>query len=115
MANEMAQAERKKVKIACRIPNGIMIALWKPGFDDGTGDGVKPTIRDGAAIRLRGPSGIHTGVNATEGHGLLPGLTEVDEEWWGKWWAANPKNPFVVDKMIYLHDPEQEKTENPTP
>jgi hypothetical protein len=109
------QAERKMVQVACHIPNGIMIALWKPGFDDGTGDGVKPTIRDGAAIRLRGPSGLHTGVNATEGTHLEPGLTDIDSEWWDKWWAANQQNPFVMQKQVYLHEPELEKTENPTP
>jgi hypothetical protein len=112
MANETAQAERKKVQVACRVPGGIMSAHWKPGFDDGTG--VKPTIRDGAAIRLNGPSGVHTGVNATEGsRDLPPGLTEIDAEWWDKWLAANPKNPFVTDKLVYLHEPEP--PENPTP
>ena len=107
------QTERKMVQVACRVPNGIMIALWKPGFDDGTGDGVKPTIRDGAAVRLHGPSGLHTGVNATGGTGLEPGLTDIDGEWWDKWWTANQQNPLVTQKQVYLHEPEP--PENPTP
>jgi hypothetical protein len=100
------------VQVACHVPNGIMIALWKPGYDDGTGDNVKPTIRDGAAIRLNGPSGLHTGINATDGLGLRAGLTYVDDEWWSKWLAANQQNPFVMQKQVYLFEPE--KTENPT-
>jgi hypothetical protein len=109
----MAQVERKMVQVACHIPNGIMICLWKPGYDDGTGDGVKTTIRDGATVRLNGPPSLHLGVNAMDGAGLPPGLTEIDHEWWTKWLAANQKNPFVMQKQVYLFEPE--KTENPTP
>jgi hypothetical protein len=106
-------AEREKVQVACHVPNGIMIALWKQGYDDGTGDNVKPTIRDGVTVRLNGPPAIHTGVNATDGAGLPPGLTEIDAEWWAKWWAANQRNPFVLEKRVYRYEPE--KIENPTP
>ena len=69
------------VKVACTVVNGIMIRRSKPGFDDGTGDGMKPMVHDGPGIRLNGPSALHTGAGNTTREDLDPVITEVDDEW----------------------------------
>ncbi len=101
----------RTVKIACLIPNGIYVRLYKSGFDDGTGDGVKPTVHDGPAVRLNGPSPLHTGVGNTDPVDIEPGFTEVDAEWWEKWVEQNAINPAVATKQIFVA-PEDEP--NPT-
>lgn len=100
------------VRIACLIPNGIAIRLSKIGWDDGTGDGVKPMVHDGPGIRLNGPSSLHAGAGNTSPVDVEPGVTEVDEEWWGKWLTQNARNPAVEMKHIFVL-PEEEKP-NPT-
>jgi len=104
-------AEQKMVKVACLIPNGIMIRLSKVGWDDGTRDGVKPMVHDGPGVRLNGPSPLHTGAGNTSPPDLDPGITEVDAEWWGKWLTQNALNPAVEMKQIYLLE---EAKPNPT-
>jgi hypothetical protein len=100
------------VKIACHVPNGIMIRRSKEGFDDGTGDGVKPIIHDGPGIRLNGPSALHTGAGNTAREDLPPGLTEVEDDWWEAWFSKNQQNPLVTMKQVYVAPPEE--AENPT-
>lgn len=102
------------VQIACHVPNGIYIRRSKAGFDDGTGDGQKSVAHDGPAIRLNGPSSLHTGAGNTMGEDLPPGLTEIDPEWWDAWLAQNAKNPLVTQKQVYLYEPPPEDKENPT-
>lgn len=109
-ASSEMQPERKTVRIACRIPNGVAIRLSKVGWDDGTG--VKPTVHDGPGIRLNGPSPLHTGAGNTSPDDLEPGITDVDAEWWGKWLAQNRLNPAVQLKQIFLL--EEEAKSNPT-
>lgn len=102
------------VKIACTFPNGIFIRKSKPGVDDGTGDGEKMPGHDGPAIRLNGPSALHTGVGATQRTDLPPGLTEVEDDWWNVWLGQNEKNPLITQKVIYVVE-EEKPDENPTP
>jgi hypothetical protein len=98
-------------KVACRIVNGIAIHLGREGFDDGTGDGVKPWVRDGAIVRLKGPSSLMAGAGTTSPV-LEPVINEVDGEWIAKWFAQNAKNPIVTSKMVELVD--EGKGPNPT-
>lgn len=100
------------VNIACRVPNGIMIRRSKTGFDDGTGDGVKPIVHDGPGIRLNGPSALHTGAGNTDRQDLAPGITEVDAEWWSAWLAQNQSNALVTMGQVYALD--EEPLPNPT-
>lgn len=97
----MPQEDRRNVRIACSVPNGIMIRLSRQGYDDGTGDGVRPMIGDGPPIRLAGPAALHTGVNATSGEGLEPGVTPVDAEWWAKWVDQHKLDPLIVGGYVY--------------
>ena len=106
--------EKPKVKVACSVPNGLAIRLFKVGYDDGTGDNVKPMIGDGAGVRLNGPSALHTGAGNTSPTDLEPGITEVDAEWWGKWLAQNQQNPFVAERFVYEFK-EEAKAEAPNP
>lgn len=99
------------VKVACLIPNGIMIRRSKQGFDDGTGDGVKPMIHDGPGIRLNGPSSLHTGAGATDRQDLPVAITEVEDEWWAAWLEQNQNSPLVTMKQVYVLS---EDAENPT-
>lgn len=93
--------DKQKVRVACKVPGGLMICKWKPGFDDGTGDGVKTTVRDGIAIRLQGP--LHNGGTLNrEGRDVPPGITEIDVDWrFADWIAQNKLNPYVAEGLIY--------------
>jgi hypothetical protein len=86
------------VKVACHMDNGVMLNLFKPGYDDGTGDGVKPTIRDGVGFRLNGPGGKSGGIN---GNSVPPGITDVPDKWFEEWLKQNKLNPMVTQNMIY--------------
>lgn len=97
----MADDDRKKVRVACTVLNGLMIHKWKKGFDDGTGDGEAPMVRDGAGIRLNGPSALHAGTGNSGGVGLKPAFTEVDAEWFAAWLEQNKLNPFVAEGFVY--------------
>ncbi len=100
------------VKIACHIPNGIVIRRSKIGPDDGTGDGVKMMGHDGPGIRLNGPSSLHTGAGNTERPDLPPGITEVPDDWWSAWFAQNDgKNPLLTMNQVHVL---KEDGENPT-
>lgn len=89
------------VKVACTVLNGITIVKWKRGFDDGTGDGEAPMIKDGDPIRLRGPSSLRAGAGNPDGNGLEPVITEVPDEWdFPAWLEQNKKNPFVLKGLI---------------
>lgn len=100
----------KTVKVACRVPNGVLIRLQKDGPDDGTG---KPFVaHDGPAIRLAGPSSIHTGAGDPFGSTLEPGYTEVDAEWFARWLDQHKLDPMVTQGFIFEAPPEPE--ENPT-
>ena len=90
--------EAKTVKVACHVPNGLTVCLFKQGFDDGTG--VNPTVRDGDWVKLKGPASLHTGAGATSRPDAAPGIIEVNAEWFDKWWAQNQKNPMVEMKLI---------------
>ncbi len=96
------------VKIACHVPNGIMIRRSKDGPDDGTGDGVRMKAHDGPGVRLNGPSALHTGAGNTHGADLPPGITEVDPEWWAGWLEQNQQNPLITLKQVYVAPEEAE-------
>lgn len=98
MAKE--QKKRALVRVACLVPNGLMIRRFKPGSDDDGG----ALVADGPGIRLNGPSSLHTGVGATQRTELEPGITEVDAEWIDGWLAQNPadKNQMVGDRLVYV-------------
>jgi hypothetical protein len=92
------------VKVACYHPNGVMLNLFKPGFDDGTG--VKQMIRDGVGHRLNGPDR-----DSEKAH--LPGITEVPDAWMAEWLKQNELNPMVAMNHIYVLKEGEEP--NPTP
>lgn len=99
-------------RVACDIVNGISVRLMKPGFDDGTGDGVKPMIHDGAAVTFRGPSSLHAGTANSSGAGAEPVVTEVDAGWWARWLEQNEKSPIVTGGHLRALE---EDEGNPTP
>lgn len=109
MTDQEKTEKRRMVRVACLVPNGIMIRLQKPGADDGTG--VRVTAHDGPGIRLNGPSGHNAGAGATAPEGMEPGHTEVDAEWFKAWLGQHQLDPLVVGEHVY-EDPEGE--ENPT-
>ena len=104
------------VKVACHVVNGLMIRLFKRGWDDGTGDGVAPMVVDGPGVRLTGIHAIHAGAGNTEAKTRPPGITEIDGEWFDRWLVQNQQNPFVKDGMIHLlkEDVPPVTGENPT-
>lgn len=97
----------KMVKVYCGQINGLMIRLFKKGYDDGTGDGVSPMVADGPGVQLNGPSSLNTGAGATDRRDLPPGETWVDSEWIARWMEQNAQNPFVTGGLIYV-GPEEE-------
>lgn len=90
-------------KVACTVLNGITICKWKRGFDDGTGDGEAPMVKDGSPIRLAGPSSLHAGTGNSGGAGLAQVVTEIPDEWdFDRWLDQNKQNPFVAEGLIAI-------------
>lgn len=89
-----------KVKVLCRIVNGLTIKRYAEGFDDGTGK--KPLVPIDAGITLNGPSALHAGAGNTDGSGSEPGVTIVDKEWIEAWLTANEKTLFVTGGYIEI-------------
>lgn len=104
-------AEQKKVRVACLIPNGLMIRLWHRS--ERPEDGGSSIVADGPGIRLNGPSSTQTGAYATQRMDLEPGITEIDADWMTAWLEQNKASPFVGDRLIYVVE-EVAEQENPT-
>jgi hypothetical protein len=114
------QQQKKKVRVACKLPGGLLIYKKSIGYDDGTGDGVKQMGgHDGPGIRLNGPAtsrdagGIGRpggGTNDPEGENAPFGITEIDGDWrFDNWLEQNQRNPMVERGLIYElkdNDPE---------
>lgn len=111
MTDQEKTEKRRMVRVACLVPNGIMIRLQKDGPDDGGGRSV--VVHDGPGVRLNGPSGHNTGAGATAPEGMEPGYTEVDAEWFEAWLKQHRLDPLVTGKHVRVVEPEGE--ENPTP
>ncbi len=103
--------ERRKVQVACYQPGGLMLRLFRPGYNDGIGQ--IPMV-DGVGVRLTGPSSMTAGGVGNPGSSDLPGITDVDAEWWERWVAQNKgKNPLYDEGLIRLV--EEPADENPIP
>lgn len=89
--------ERRLVKVACTIPNGLTIHLPGVSHDDGTGRQVAAM---GQEITLRGPGALALGVNQTTSD--QPIFTEVDGEAMDAWLAHNALNPVVTSGSVYV-------------
>lgn len=101
-----------KVRVECYHPGGLMLRLFRPGYDDGTGQ--TPMVVDGAGVRLNGPSTITAGGVGNPGSSDLPGITEIDAAWWAAWVEQNAgKNPLYDAGVIRLV--EEPAPENPIP
>lgn len=88
------------VKVACRHANGLTIRRVIPGPDDG--GGKFPLIPDGPAVRLNGPSGIHTGTGDASGEFAEPGYTDVEREWIEAWLEQNRETLLVKENFVYI-------------
>lgn len=90
-----------KVKVLCRIVNGVTIKRFKPGYDDGTGK-QPPAPIDGG-ITLNGPSGLFAGAgNSDAGRMPEPGVTIVDKDWVEAWLKENETTAFVTGGFIEI-------------
>jgi hypothetical protein len=98
-------AESKKARVACLIPNGLMIRLWHKSE---RAEDAGAIVADGPGIRLNGPSSTQTGAHATQRMDIEPGITEIDAGWMEKWLEQNKASPLVGDRLIYVIE------ENPT-
>lgn len=104
------KTKRRTVRVACLVPNGIMIRLQKPGADDGTG--ARVIAHDGPGVRLNGPSSSGAGANAPEG--TTPGFTEVDAAWWAAWSEQHKLDPLLTTEHVRVVEDEPGDEENPT-
>ena len=86
------------VRVACTIPNGIELRLYREGHDDGTG--TKPRVPDGDPVFIPGPNSTPTGAHATGT--LQPVVTEINAHCMRGWLEQNEKNPFVVRGSIMI-------------
>lgn len=97
--------DRRIVKIACNIQNGVVLHL----FTHTKGEMGEPRVlRDGATVRLAGPVGVMGGTNQSPSEWPAV-ITEVDAEWWEKWKAQNIGKNALLD-----HGAIREWQENPT-
>lgn len=98
--------ERRMVKVACSVVNGIAIRLSEPGYDDGTG---KPARAAGGYVTIPGPSSLNTGVNNTTSYD--PVISDIDADFIERWMEANQKNPMVTGGMLVVLHEEQNEAE----
>lgn len=91
------------VRVACMIPNGLMIRLTEVGPDDGTGSGAH-MVAQSAGVRLTGPSSRRMGAGATARQDLDPGVTEVEGSFMEKWLDQNRQNPIVTQRQVWILD-----------
>lgn len=89
-----------KVKVLCRIVNGVTIKRYAEGFDDGTGK--KPLAPIDRGVTLNGPSALHAGAGNAGGESSEPGETIVDKEWIEAWLKENEKTLFVTGGFIEI-------------
>lgn len=105
-----------KVKVECRVVNGITIKRFKAGYDDGTGK--QPLAPIDRGITLNGPSGLHAGAGASGAEGAEPGITIVDKEWIEAWLVENAKTPLVSESYVAIvpdsEIPDEEPAQDPT-
>ncbi len=101
--------KRRTVRVACLVPNGLLIRITVAGPDDGTGDGEKMMGREEPGYRLAGPDQRLMGTNARSRPDVAPGVTEVDAEWAARWFEQNKLNPIVTQRQVWILE------ENPTP
>lgn len=102
--------ERRMVKVACSVVNGIAIRLSEPGYDDGTG---KPARAAGGYVTIPGPSSLNTGVNNTVSY--EPVVSEIDADFIERWMEANQKNPMVTSGMLVVLQGEPDETADAGP
>lgn len=105
------EKKRPTVKVACMVPNGLVVRLYREGRDRVSG--APCAEPDGPAIRLNGTSALHTGAGSTSRDDLPPGITEVDQEWWDAWLRQNEKGAVVLTRQVRLLE-EQDPDPNPT-
>jgi hypothetical protein len=93
------------VKVACHHIGGLSIRLFRQGWDDGTGSGIKPIVPVGAPVVLSGPPNRRDslGTNSSGRVANSFGITEVDEEFMNEWVAQNSgKNPLLDSGVVYV-------------
>lgn len=96
----------KTVRVACMIPNGLMIRLQRPSEDPETG---RPTsIPSGTGVRLNGPSSRLMGAGATTRQDVNPGETDVDEAFMREWLDQHQLDAVVTTRQVWIIE------ENPT-
>lgn len=114
----------RTVTVACNLPNGIILRLYKwvddrsVPPDKSTGERLKMAIPDGRVppVRLHGwavPFGkmpkfmIVPGAKGSQ-YALTTG---VDREFWVKWLEANKESSLVTERMIYAMDSQHDATQ----
>jgi len=100
-----------KVTVACRLPNGIVMQLFKKGSMLvpvlGHGDAMRrvemmvpdPERPPITAVGWRGPDGKRAH-GTVAGYGLTP---NVPLGFWESWLEQNEKQPYVVNKLVFVH------------
>lgn len=101
------------VKVACYIPNGVSIARYAAGHDDGTGK--RPPRRVGEPIALKGPDATLAGAGNTEAKQAEPGITEIDAEWFDGWLKENENSPMVTSGFVKIVERVDDEPQDPTP
>lgn len=104
--SEKPVENRRLVRVACMIPNGLMIRATIERPDDVTGKPIP--VASGPGVRLNGPDTRQMGAGATNRQDVEPGVTEVDAEFMAAWMRANAQNPVVAGRQVWILD------ENPT-
>jgi hypothetical protein len=108
--NEKPDGQRRKVRVACSVPNGIQLRLNQPG----PGGAGEPMVGQGAPVVLTGPSSANTGAGAQTRTDLGPAITEVDEEFWRAWADQHKNDPLLTGGSVHCLDdaPSAEQAKN---
>lgn len=102
--------ERKTVRVACTIPNGLELRIQREGHDDGSG--VRHMVYVGDPVVVRGPEATSAGVNQPAGELVT---TEVDAGFFATWLAQHENDPLVTQRAIYAIDDAAERRQAPEP
>lgn len=91
------------VRVACLIPNGLLIRITQQGPDDGTGSGAH-MVGQSAGVRLNGPSSHRMGAGATGRQDLEPGVKEVEKRFMETWLDQHKLDPTVTMRQVWILD-----------
>lgn len=100
-----------KINVGCRLPNGIILDLYKP-FPKEIVEGVRNgTIKNPpppefiSSTKLNGQNQKWIDLKMLDKAVIFPedyGVTEVDESFWTQWSKQNAESPMIKNNVLFV-------------